>query len=71
MAFCSRRPYYQIIYRSAIIVGVIKLSERRLEFFITITMLLFIPLNEEAHPILSIKARLELFETKHLLKGIP
>lgn len=48
---------------------VIKLSERRLELFIT--TLLFIPLNEEAHPILSIKVRLELFETKHLLKGIP
>ena len=68
MAFCGSRPYYQIIYRSAIIVGVIKLSERRLELFTT--MLLFIPLNEEAHPILSIKVRLKLFETKHLLKGI-
>ena len=61
-------PYKQPIYYLVIIILVIKLSERRLELFIT--MLLFIPLNEEAHPILSIKVRLELFETKHLLKGI-
>ena len=69
MTFCGTRPYNQIIYRAVIFVIVIKLSERRLELFTT--MLLFIPLNEEAHPILSIKVRLELFETKHLLKGIP
>ena len=69
MTFCGTSPYNQIIYRAVIFVIVIKLSERRLELFTT--MLLFIPLNEEAHPILSIKVRLELFETKHLLKGIP
>ena len=69
MTFFGTRPYKQHIYHSATTVLVIKPSERRLELFITI-MLLFIPLNEEAHPILSIKARLELLETKHLLKGI-
>ena len=69
MTFFGITPYKQGIYHSFTIVGVIKLSERRLELFTT--MLLFIPLNEEAHPILSIKVRLELFETKHLLKGIP
>ena len=69
MTFFGITPYKQPIYHFATIIVVVKLSERRLELFTT--MLLFIPLNEEAHPILSIKVRLELFETKHLLKGIP
>lgn len=68
MTFFGTRPYKQSIYQVGIIILIIKPSERRLKLFIT--MLLFIPLDEEAHPILSIKVRLELLETKHLLKGI-